>query len=124
MSLNAKIKAAQQAIAAKKEELSQLVNKAADGEEVAAEVIDTLTKSIEADEAQVASMEKAEQVLLNKAAPAFVKNKAASEYSYEKQMLVALKAKAEGMTQLQAATELYGEDSGTVAVTKIGRAHV
>lgn len=122
MSLNAKIKAAQQAIAAKKEELSQLVNKAADGEEVAAEVIDTLTKSIEADEAQVASMEKAEQVLLNKAAPAFVKNKAASEYSYEKQMLVALKAKAEGMTQLQAATELYGEDSGTVAVTKAATA--
>ena len=116
--LSEKIKAAQKAIAAKKEELSTLVNQAANGEEVSAEVIEALTKSIEQDQAQMGSMERAEQVLMSKTAPAFVKNKAANEYSFAKSAIVAMKAKADGTSSLEAAAKLYGEDSGTFAVTK------
>lgn len=113
-----KIEAAKNVLAEKKEELTQLVEKAAAGEDVASEVIETLTKSIEEDQAKIESLEKAEQALMKKSAPAFIRNKSASEYSFEKQALVAVKAKVEGISQLAAAEALYGQDSGTYAVTK------
>lgn len=118
MTISAKIVAAKAAIAEKKNELSALAAKAAEGEAVDAEVLDTLVKSIEEDEAKVASLEKAEQVLMSKSAPAFVKNKAAGEFSVEKSAIVTLVSKAQGISQLEAATKLYGEDSGTAAVIK------
>ncbi len=118
MSIAQKIEMAKSAIASKKEELSTLVNSAANGEDVSAEVIETLTKSIEQDQAKVDQLEKAEQVLLNKSAPAFIKNKQASDFGFEKQAIVAMKAHVDRISPLQAAAELYGEDSGTFAVTK------
>jgi HK97 family phage major capsid protein len=118
MSLNAKIKAAQAAIALQKDELTALVTKASEGEQVEAEVIETLTKSIEENQKQVDSMIRAEGVLMSKSAPAFVRNAKASEYSFEKSALVTMKSKLENKSQLEAAAELYGEDSGTFAVTK------
>ncbi len=90
MSIAQKIEMAKSAIASKKEELSTLVNSAANGEDVSAEVIETLTKSIEQDQAKVDQLEKAEQVLLNKSAPAFIKNKQASDFGFEKQAIVAM----------------------------------
>lgn len=118
MSISQKITAAQQAIVAKKDELAKLAEQAANGEEgVDASALEQLTKSIEEDQAKVESLQKAEQVLIQKSAPAFVK-KRGNEYSWEKSAVVALKAKAEGKSQIQVATELYGEDSGTVEVTK------
>ena len=118
MSISNRIESAKKAIAEKKEELATLANAAAEGQDVDAETLESLTKSIEEDMAKVSSLEKAEQVLVTKSAPAFIRNKAASEYSFEKQALVAIKAKADSISQVQAATELYGEDSGVVAVTK------
>jgi len=118
MSIAQKIESAKKSIAEKKNELATLANAAAEGQDVDAETLESLTKSIEEDMAKVSSLEKAEQVLITKSAPAFIRNKAASEYSFEKQALVAIKAKADSISQVQAATELYGEDSGVVAVTK------
>ncbi len=117
MTIANKIEAAKKAIVEKKNELSKLADAAANGEAVEAKTLEMLTKSIQEDQAKVASLEKAEQVLIQKSAPAFVK-KRGNEYSWEKSAVVALKAKAEGKSQVQVATELYGEDSGTVEVTK------
>lgn len=118
MSIAQKIEAAKSAIEAKKSELATLAQAAADGQDVDAETLETLTKSIEQDQAKVESLTKAEAVLVQKSAPAFVRNKSANEYSFEKQALVAVKAKVEGISQLAAAEALYGQDSGTYAVTK------
>jgi HK97 family phage major capsid protein len=116
--ISTKIEAAKSAIAEKKSELAKLAEAAANGEDVDASTLEQLTKSIEDDQAKMASLEKAEQVLVQKSAPAFIRNKSASEYSFEKQALVAVKAKVEGMSQLAAAEALYGQDSGVYAVTK------
>lgn len=118
MTIASKIESAKKQIIAKKNELAKLADAAANGEDVAASTLETLTKSIKEDQAKVASLEKAEQVLVSKSAPAFIRNKAANEYSFEKSALVMLKAKADSISPVQAAIELYGEDSGTVAVTK------
>ena len=118
MTIASKIEQAKKAIAEKKSELATLAESAANGEDVAAETLETLTKGIEEDQAKVESLEKAEQVLLSKSAPAFIKNKASSDYDFAKSAVVALKAKTEQKNPVQVATELYGEDSGTVAVTK------
>jgi HK97 family phage major capsid protein len=118
MSIAQKIEAAKSAIEAKKSELATLAQAAAEGQDVDAETLETLTKSIEQDQAKVESLEKAEAVLVQKSAPAFIRNKSANEYSFEKQALVAVKAKVENMSQLAAAEALYGQDSGTYAVTK------
>jgi hypothetical protein len=118
MSIAQKIEAAKSAIEAKKSELATLANAAAEGQDVDAETLETLTKSIEQDQAKVESLTKAEAVLVQKSAPAFIRNKSANEYSFEKQALVAVKAKVENMSQLAAAEALYGQDSGTYAVTK------
>jgi HK97 family phage major capsid protein len=117
-----RIEAAKLAIAEKKSELAQLAEKAAEGEDVDVSVLETLTKSIEEDQAKVESLTKAESVLLSKSAPAFNRAKAASEYSFEKSAVVALKAKAEGRSALDVAAQLYGEDSGTFEVTKASTA--
>lgn len=122
MSIAQRIEAAKSAIAAKKEELAKLVEEVTNGADVDAEVIETLTKSIEDDQAKVASLEKAEAALVQKTAPAFIKNKNMNDYSFEKSALVALKAYAENKSQVQVATELYGEDSGTVQVAKAATA--
>jgi hypothetical protein len=116
--ISTKIEAAKSAIAEKKSELAKLAEAAANGEDVDAATLEQLTKSIEDDQAKMASLEKAEQVLVHKSAPAFIRNKSANEYSFEKQALVAVKAKVEGMSQLAAAEALYGQDSGVYAVTK------
>jgi HK97 family phage major capsid protein len=118
MSISAKIEAAKSAVEAKKSELATLAQAAAEGQDVDAETLEQLTKSIEEDQAKIGSLEKAEQVLITKTAPAFIRNKSANEYSFEKQALVAVKAKVEGMSQLAAAEALYGQESGTYAVTK------
>jgi HK97 family phage major capsid protein len=118
MSVSQKIEAAKSAIGSKKEELAKLVDAAASGEDVDAGTIETLTKSIEEDNAKLDSLEKAEAVLAKKAAPAFIKNKAASEFSLEQQAIIAMKAHVDRVNPMQAAAEIYGEDSGAFAVTK------
>jgi HK97 family phage major capsid protein len=119
MTISAKIVAAKAAIAEKKNELAIIAEKAANGEDVDASVLETLTKSIEDDQAKVVALEKAEGVLMSKSsAPAFIKNKSANEYSIAKSVIVSMVAKNEGISQVAAAAKVYGEDSGTFAVTK------
>ncbi len=118
MSIAQKISAAKQAIVEKKDELAKLAEAAANGEDVSAEALETLTKSIEQDQEKVTSLEKAEQVLASKSAPAFVKSHKDGDFGFEKLAIVQMKSFVDRVSFEQAAAELYGEDSGTFAVTK------
>ena len=122
MTISARISTAKHAIAEKKNELAQLAAKAAEGEAVDAEVLDTLVKSIEEDEAKVVSLEKAEAVLMHKSAPAFIKNKAANNFSFEQSAIVAVKASMDRTSQVAAAEALYGADAGVTTVVKAATA--
>lgn len=120
MTIAQKIESAKKAVVAKKDELAELATKAADGEQVEASVIETLTKSIEEDQAKIDSLEKAEQILVAKTAPAFTKNYSDKEgqYDFAKSAVVQLKSFIDRVSPEQAAAELYGSDSAVMAVTK------
>ena len=118
MSISNKISAAKSVIAGKKDELAKLADAAADGQDVDASTLESLTKSIEQDQEKVASLEKAEQVLASKSAPAFVNRNKDGDFGFEKLAIVQMKSFVDRVSFEQAAAELYGEDSGTYAVTK------